>query len=350
MQRRSEEKALESAELSRPRGVLIYLALEAGWPSAIAFGMVGAAVLWAAGLAWPSGYRAEAAVLVHHNVERVIKDPSSDEAASYIDRQTAVLEALAYSDSVWEDVAQQMVERGWIESAAQVEGLKEQVRLPHPKDGEWRFAATTRNPALSAHLAQAWADAFVARTNQSVRAAVRLETLAERIREETGALVQAERECADLGAASAVLETVLAELRAAEPAQDARPVEGALLVRLAERAGLDISGVAAETVADQTALAERLLRALAASRASCLARAEQLEALLESHRAEAEALSADELALSPLLEVYPMRRAEEPKAPLARPGAALGIGAVVGLCAWVLRMTMFRDAAGGRPD
>jgi hypothetical protein len=83
----------ETSESSR--GLGRYVALEAGWPGAIGYAVLGAVVIWLVSLVWPSGYRAEAGVLVHHNVERAVEDPSSDEAANYIDRETAVLESLA---------------------------------------------------------------------------------------------------------------------------------------------------------------------------------------------------------------------------------------------------------------
>lgn len=331
------EASLEEANRASSRTLDIYRALEASWPGAIGYAAIGAAVLWLFTLISPPGYRAEAAVLVHHNVERVIKDPSSDEAAGYIDRETVALETLAYSDEVWEEVAQRMLDAGWIETAAEIGPLMEEVQLPHPKDGEWRFTATTNDPALSARLAQTWADTFVNRANRSVRVAVRLESLSERIRQEASALALARKDCAGLDAAIAELEGVLGELRGVDPAQGALLLEGALLTRLAGQAGVDVSAAGATTVADQIAFAERLSRAMAARRDSCMAEMDRLEALLDQLQTEAEALSGDELALSPLLEVYPMRHAEVPGAPVTRPGTALGIGAIVGLCAWVVR-------------
>ena len=334
---------------AKSTGAKLYRALEAGWPGAIAYAALGALVLRLYGLVAPSGYRAEAVVLVHHNVERVVVDPSSDEAAGYIDRETAALEGLSYADAVWDVVARELAVEGWIRSPGEMERLLQAVRLPHPKDGEWRFTANTADPALSARLADAWAEAFVAEANRAVSAAVTQDSLAQRIREETTAVVEAQTECADLDSAADELAEVDAGLREAGPTQAALEAEGLLLMRLATRIGAAGTILEAATVADQIALAEALSRGLAILRETCQSESDRLEAQLESHRSEAAALAASEMGLSPLLEVALLRQAHIPSAPVARPEATLGAGAIVGMCVWLLRVLMrTREGAGGQ--
>lgn len=326
---------------TKPGAWPAYRAAERRWPGAVGYAAIGAVVVWVSTLLLPPTYRAQATVLVHHHVERVIEDPSSDEAAAYIDRETVVLETLAYSDEVWQDVARQMVNKGWMPSAAEIERLQDRVRLPHPKDGEWRFTATTEDPALSTELAQAWAEAFVAHANRAVGNSLRLQWLSERSRQEVRALSDTRKRCAELGTTIAQLESLLEGLRAADPGEQALPVQGLLLTQLAGQVGVDASALTAETVGDQVLLAEAVLGVAQASLQSCVEQVEELEALLEGYEEEADRLTVEALTLSPLLEVHLMRQAEVPAAPVSNPGMAWGIGAIVGLCGWVTRMVLF---------
>jgi hypothetical protein len=323
--------------------------MEAGWPGAIGYAVLGAAVIWLISLVWPSGYRAEAGVLVQHNVERAVEDPSSDEAANYIDRETVVLESLAYSDLVWDSVGQALSDEGWIESPVAIEGILEGARLPHPKNGEWSFTATTQDPELSARVAGLWAEAFVAGANRTVAAAVLQDAWATRLEEESAALAEVQRVCAQLDAAAAELAIVDGALRRADPAQPALRAEGLTLARLAEQA--DIGGGAipeTATVADQLAFAEALGRAVTVSRDGCRSEAERLEKEWESHQAEAAALTGEEMTLSPLLEVSLLRQPTVPTSQVTRPELALGIGVIVGLCVWVVRVLLgSRKGSGG---
>jgi hypothetical protein len=339
----------ETSEISRGPGR--YLALEAGWPGAIGYAVLGAVVLWLISLAWPSGYRAEAGVLVQHNVERAVEDPSSDEAANYIDRETVVLESLAYSDLVWDAVGQALADEGWIETPDAIEGIRQGVRLPHPKNGEWRFTATTRDPRLSARVAGLWAETFVAEANRTVAAAVLQDAWATRLQEEAAALAARGRECDQLDAVAAELAIVDGNLRLADPTQAALQAEGLLLLRLVEEAGVAEAGGAMTeptTVADQLTFAEALGKAVTVSRESCRTEADRLETEWESHQAEAAGLTAKEMTLSPLLEVSMLRQPAVPTAQITRPEVALGVGAIVGLCAWVVRVLLgTRKGSGG---
>ncbi len=317
-----------------------YRDLEAGWPGAIAYAALGALLLWVFSLVAPRQYRAEAIVLVHHNVERVVEDPSSDEAALYIDRETAVLEGLTYADVVWEEVAQRLSDEGWIQSPGDSERLLQDVRLPHPKDGEWRFTATTRDPALSARVADLWAETFVAEANRAVSAAVAQESLADRIVQETATVVAAQNRCMDLDSAWAQASAVDARLEAADPAQAALETEGLLLSRLATQISVTSAAPTSATVADQRVQSQAVLESLVVLSESCRSEREQLEALLERHRDEASSLASTQMGLSPLLEIALLRGADVPTAPVTRPEAALGIGGIVGICVWVLRKLM----------
>lgn len=318
-------------------GLRRYLAMESGWPGAVAYAILAAALVWGISLVWPSGYRAEARVLVHHNVERAVEDPTSDEAAGYIDREVAVLESLAFSDGVWQAVAGGLtpVQR----APAEFGRILENVRLPHPKDGEWRFQATTQDPALSARVANVWAEAFVTEANRSVAAAVNQEAWASRVLEEGRALAALQAECAEWQAALEDLAGTEVALRQADPQSASLTAEEAQLTRLARMAGVDPAG-SPSTVAEQLDLAESLKPVLTASREACLSRLGLLEGEWEGHKAEAAEWAAEEMTLSPLLEVSLLSSATLPAGPVTRPEVALGIGTLVGLCAWLVRVLM----------
>ena len=340
----------ETSEVSR--GLRRYLALEASWPGAIGYAVLGAVVLWLISLVWPSGYRAEAGVLVQHNVERAVEDPSSDEAANYIDRETVVLETLAYSDLVWDAVGQALADEGWIETPGAIEGILQGVWLPHPKNGEWRFTATTRDPKLSARVAGLWAETFVAEANRTVAAAVSQDAWAARLQGESEALAAIPLECNQLEAMAGELAIIDGTLRHADPAQAALRAEGLLLVRLAEKAGMVEAGEAIPepaTVAEQLAFAEALGKAVTVSQEACESETGRLEAEWEGHQAEAAALTGEEMTLSPLLEVSLVRQPTVPTTRVTRPELALGIGVIVGLCVWVVRILLgSRKGSGGQ--
>jgi hypothetical protein len=302
----------------------------------------------------PSGFRAEAAVAVHHNAESFFEDVTSFDALGYIDRETAVLEALSYSDIVWQEVDRRLAIEGWIRGPEDSQRILRSVSLPHPKDGEWRFLATTRDPALSARVVDVWAEAFVAAANEGVALAVQQEAIAARIGALAVSAVEREATCMRLGSSHQESINLQHDLEALPAGDVARVSDTVRLARLAAQVDgvLEIaSATAPMTVTDQLELARAITRALQAEAEACATGAQALQASLSRETSVAAELASLQLGLSAQLEVALLRNATVPDAPVARDVWFIGIGALLGLLAWLLlaswRGHLVRDGSVG---
>jgi len=109
---------------------------------------------------FPPPYRAQATVLIDHNVEDVIPDETHEHNRFYyLQQESDKLIQIAWSDDVLAAVAAQAGV-----SLADLRGGM--LRLSQPEDGGWHFIAESADPAAVSPLAAAWAQAFYARLQE----------------------------------------------------------------------------------------------------------------------------------------------------------------------------------------
>jgi hypothetical protein len=108
----------------------------------------------------PPPFRAQATVLVDHNVEDVIPVEAADrERFYYLQQENDKLIEIAWSDEVLQAVSAQ--------SGLALADLRGGVlRLSQPGDGGWHFLADSRDPQEAAAIASAWAESFYAALQQ----------------------------------------------------------------------------------------------------------------------------------------------------------------------------------------
>jgi len=324
----------------------LYHAAVRNWPEVVAYSLAGAAVLWAFSLAGDHRYRATAAVAVHHNVERAHPDANEREMAEYLNRETALLETVAYSDAVWESVFESLAEEGWLGTPGETARLFNRTRLPHPMDGEWQFVASAEDPALAARLANLWAGSFVDVVNEGVATTFQAEALRARVWDQVRLLSDAKEVCLRTSRIASQIEALTESLPGA--ADD--PAVQAQLLRLATSLGMacELPGCEPGAVDDEiAALAEALALAASLDLGACESAVEGLEQDLDRAIAAAsEAVSS--LELSAYLEVSLLRQAGIPDEPYVPTGAYLIAGALLGMAAWAARNGL-RPPDGGEP-
>lgn len=329
----------------------VYTILIRRWPALVTFAVLGALVFWLYGAAASRQYQAYASATVHHNVMRARPEANEREHASYINQETAQLENLAYSDVVWLQVGRQMAVEGWIPRPEDGMRLADSVRLPHPMDGEWRFAATARDPAMAARLANLWAEAFVARVAEGVAIGQRQDVLRQEIAAHSEAMASQALACAQLGAAADQVDSIFGRLTSRDPADPADPVEQAAIRQAAGYLGPDCAAgewiSQPADVAGQTDQATALAEALAAASSVCRAGLDALQADLAALQGEAVGLASDGLGLSPWLEVELTRRAVPPTSPAVASGWHILVGALLGIVVWTVVVAWDERRRGG---
>jgi hypothetical protein len=330
----------------------LFQALCRGWQGAFLAGLFGALLFALGGTLAANRYQAEASVIVHHNVERVVEDPTSDEAAGYINRETIVLETLAYSDEVWDPVVEQLMLEGVIDTREAAQKLFEALRMPHPKDGEWRFTASSEDPAIAARVADLWAESFVRAVNDGVALAVRQESLAARIEAGAQALTTQRAKCETLAGAVRDARALGNELRSLPPDGPTEPSQIVLATRLAAQSE-GSTAIFRDAPKDTASALLRVVGAvqlgLEAEEASCLSAISPLDSGLADDTAVAAELARSQLGLSPWLEVALLRSADIPSQPRVDTAEYMLVGAGVGLLIWLLwALELFRFPLGRR--
>lgn len=131
------------------------------WRLWLAGALVGALIALALATLWPVTYRAEAAVVVDHNLEAAYTYFTDRQLFQFMDRESRKLEALAWSDQVLGPVADQF-------EGLTIQVLRdEKLLLSQPGDGVWHFWADDFDPLFAQQLAGAWAGSFAAAANES---------------------------------------------------------------------------------------------------------------------------------------------------------------------------------------
>ncbi len=102
----------------------------------------------------PPPYRAQATVLVDHNVEEAWQYFPDRQLFLFLRRESNRLQALAWADDTLQAVVDQV-------GATSVNQLRDEVlMLSHPQDGAWHFLAQHEEAERAEQLAAAWAMAF----------------------------------------------------------------------------------------------------------------------------------------------------------------------------------------------
>jgi hypothetical protein len=117
--------------------------------------MVGAGIGVALYSIVPPPFRAQATVVVDHNLEQAYPKQPDREVFYYLARETLKLQEVAFSDAVVEMVSEQA-------KGVSVSDLrKNKLKLSQPSDGPWHFWAEDADPTKAQDLASIWAKAFV---------------------------------------------------------------------------------------------------------------------------------------------------------------------------------------------
>lgn len=177
------------------------------WPVLVIASLLGAAVAGGISYILPGRYRAQASVTISYSETSEIKP---------INSQTVLLEAIAYSDEVWTPVFRLLMQEGWM-SASDVQTMFDQVQLPHPMVGEWRFTANDSSPTRAAAVANAWASSFT----EVVTTAVGYARLEQQILQTNQALASEiatlENRCARFDAEKQLVVTTILHLATLPP-------------------------------------------------------------------------------------------------------------------------------------
>jgi hypothetical protein len=131
------------------------------WRLWLVAALLGASLAWLFYALFPPPYRAQATVVVDHNLEDAWQYFPDRQLFFYLERETRKLEELAWSDAVLNNV----VAEG---QGVPVEELRAGLlRLSHSRDGAWHFLAEHQDSAIAQSLASAWARAFAAKVEAS---------------------------------------------------------------------------------------------------------------------------------------------------------------------------------------
>lgn len=308
------------------------------WPRLIASAILGGLLLWAYGQAAPRRFRASASVNVDQNAEAVV--PIGDESgiASYLNRETLRLETLAFSDEVWEEVARALADEGFLHRPDDISHILNDVRLPHPMDGEWRFTAYAADPALAARAAQLWAEAFVRHADHAVRIAREEEALRSTISASAQAFAVRDAQCKAIEGITGTAAQSISDLEALRSETPADPRIAEELRWAAEEIGLPCAAfdgcISPRTVSDQRAFAAELTERLAGRLQACRTVRDLLDESLRAESARWEALVEEGLGASAVMEVALLREAAPPTEPVVQAGWFIVVGALAGSAAW----------------
>ncbi|MBX3048376.1 MAG: hypothetical protein KIT46_04815 [Anaerolineales bacterium] len=166
----------KSGRPAKPQRDLLATWLEA-WRFWLLGALLGALLGFAAYQLFPPLYRAQATVVVDHNLEEAWPAAEDRELFQFLGRETERLEELAWSDAVLAAVS----EAGGISLGELRSG---RLQLSHPSDGGWHFYALSEQPALAQALASHWAESFVAAARAAVAVTPEMQILRTQLNSE----------------------------------------------------------------------------------------------------------------------------------------------------------------------
>lgn len=315
------------------------------WPLLMLGIVVGALLAYGLGTVFPTPYRAEAVLLIDFNPE--LARPFSDmrQRFVFLDFQRRPLEAMAFSDSVLDAVVNSLIDSGIFEGDVGREDLRQHLSLPHPWEGEWHFLAAYQDSEIAAHVANAWAGAFVDRVEVARQRAQSREVQLVFFQELSRRLAREQGRCTNAAAAEALLDDLALELR--ERPEDG---QGELLVTwrlldIAAWAGvweLDVLPLSqAVSVRGQMAYLTALQGMLAESVRQCPLVLEEIAQKLEGAAAEPGVVSGGQ-GLSPYLEIVQVREALPPRKRTVPQGTWAFVGGLLGLLTSVIVLALAR--------
>lgn len=111
----------------------------------------------------PPTYRAQATVLVDHNLEQAWPDTKTErDLMTYLSRETQKIEQVAWADATLQMVVDQV-------PGTSLSSLRSGIlKISQPSDGAWHFWADDRDASQAERLASAWATAFYERSLHGV--------------------------------------------------------------------------------------------------------------------------------------------------------------------------------------
>jgi capsular polysaccharide biosynthesis protein len=133
--------------------------------AALIGGLLGAALYFLS----PPPYRALASVQVDFNIEEAYKPTQDKQAFYYLEREVRKLQALAFSDSVLQSVADEV---GGVTIAGLRDGI---LLLSQPGEADWHFFAEDRDSQRASGLASAWAKSFTTQVRDAATASMTLQ-------------------------------------------------------------------------------------------------------------------------------------------------------------------------------
>jgi len=132
------------------------------WRLWLAAALAGALLGWGVFALFPPPYRAQAEVVVDHNIEEAWKFFPERQLFKFLSRESFKLETVAYADVTLQQVAERVGGTGIAELRQQA------LKLGHPMDGVWHLWADDPDPQRAQSLVSAWAEVFVAQAHDGV--------------------------------------------------------------------------------------------------------------------------------------------------------------------------------------
>ena len=139
------------------------------WRIWILGGVLGALLGVGVYAVFPPKYRAYTSVVVDHNIEEAFVFFEDRDLFTFMNRESEKLKAVAWSDDVLRNVAEEA------DGASFEELLSGDIKLTVAQDGLWSFYADHDDPVLASDIAYSWAMEFVESSYAAVEVSAELE-------------------------------------------------------------------------------------------------------------------------------------------------------------------------------
>ena len=123
-------------------------------------------------LVFPPAFRAQATVVVDHNLEQAWPDAQTErDLFTYLARETSKLVEVAWSDATLQMVVAQV-------PGTSIADLRDKgMQLSQPSDGAWHFWADDPDPERARQKAYVWAQAFTDQVRLGVETTIQLDAV-----------------------------------------------------------------------------------------------------------------------------------------------------------------------------